>query len=112
MNLKQLKESKNMTVRQLADAAGLSKRIYQCPGVCRGFFVCILENTMPFSSIVSVAGSLLISEVFAEFFKSKDLTLSSFCCILLLESRTSKPSDDCSPSTLDVNWLLFFHLRY
>ena len=42
----------------------------------QGLFVCIIENTMPFSSVVSVAGSLLISEVFAEFFKSKDLTLS------------------------------------
>ncbi len=51
MNLKQLKESKNMTVQQLADAAGLSKRTVE-DVIRRGD--CLVSNAIKLADVLGV----------------------------------------------------------
>jgi transcriptional regulator with XRE-family HTH domain len=51
MNLKQLKESKNMTVQQLADAAGLSKRTVE-DIIRRGD--CLVSNAIKLADVLGV----------------------------------------------------------
>jgi transcriptional regulator with XRE-family HTH domain len=51
MNLKQLKESKNMTVQQLADAAGLPKRTVE-DIMRRGD--CLVSNAIKLADVLGV----------------------------------------------------------
>jgi len=51
MNLKRLKESKNMTVQQLADAAGISKRTLE-DIMRRGD--CLVSNAIKLADVLGV----------------------------------------------------------